>query len=165
MTTTTRTRNDEANCIGVSPVFFEDPLWYSVGLDSCNTCPARLWCLQLVDPANNWSDGVIGGHVWANGKPVESATTFTDPILGIYLKANNHVKTANRQASRANREPDDLIIEGFIAGQVHWSKLTRTERQIAAGRMHRAGVGYHEIMERTRLNGHGMRAALDGDQS
>lgn len=163
MTATTRTRNDEANCIGINPAFFEHEEFYDIGLEACSTCNVRLWCLQLVDPANNWSDGVIGGHAWQNGRPIESATTATDPILRTYLKAQDHkVDILNRRdIKKPKREPDELAIEAFIEGQIYWRKLSAEERKIAALRMWETGqYTQTDISDLTKLSGHTLKKVL-----
>lgn len=64
-------------------------------LRACSQCWMRLECLRTVKPADCWSDGVIGGFVWMNGKPLEREFKRLHPLrkpfadfanLAIYLK-------------------------------------------------------------------------------
>lgn len=47
---------------------------------------------------------------------------------------------------------DEMAVERFATGDLHWSKLTRAERIAAALLMDSRGVSRNEIAERTRLN-------------
>ncbi|MBB4948518.1 WhiB family redox-sensing transcriptional regulator [Kitasatospora gansuensis] len=37
---------------------------------ACGRCPLRAECEAAVDPANSWFDGVCGGRLWRNGRPI-----------------------------------------------------------------------------------------------
>lgn len=50
-------------------------------LTLCSGCPVRRDCLDFVDPLHNWSDGVIGGYLWLNGKPMTKEYERQHPLL------------------------------------------------------------------------------------
>ena len=80
-------------CEGQDPWFFEDPFAHQYALDICALCPVRLWCLNQVDPARMYFDGVAGGHVWKDGELVRSwLPDKPDPVLVTYLTTNRITK-------------------------------------------------------------------------
>lgn len=83
----------DAPCAG-KPELFDADNWTdsTMGLEYCRKCPFRLQCLDLVDPAANWYEGVVGGMLWVNGKPMlkewrkmnADTRPFADPETTIY---------------------------------------------------------------------------------
>lgn len=55
---------------------------------------------------------------------------------------------------------DEVAVERFITGDLHWQSLSRSERIAAALRMDRAGVSRNVIAARTRLNSATLWAAF-----
>ena len=77
---------DLAACRTTDPDYFDMEFLYGAALAICATCPVRLWCLKLVDPAPSGYSGVAGGHAWSNGKPLpQYKTDLADPVLTTYL--------------------------------------------------------------------------------
>jgi hypothetical protein len=124
----------EPNCANADPIMFDDKLFYGMALAYCETCPVRAWCLSWVDPARNWYDGVVGGHVWQNGEPQpQYKRTGNDTVLQVYLA---------RSAPRSrNKDLDHVAIREFIVGRMPWNRLSKAERAEAARTMARMG-GY-----------------------
>ena len=64
-------RNDKlirnASCAGLRPVC-DDPIYPEYALTLCETCPVKRTCLDVVDPAYSFFDGVAGGLVWLEGR-------------------------------------------------------------------------------------------------
>jgi hypothetical protein len=159
-----RTRNDKANCIGQEPRTFDLEDCYPDALAICETCTVRSWCLNLVDPANNWYEGVVGGHIWSGGKPVANPNRHNDPVLANYLSTVPHeVKTMDRP--RSISEPDELAITGLMAGDIPWKKLTVAERKVVAVRMWAAGAMQQEIADLTHLNTQIIQSICRGDDA
>ncbi|MHC0429964.1 WhiB family transcriptional regulator [Streptomyces sp. O3] len=46
-------------------------------LRACLRCPVRQRCEETVAPAESWFDGVSGGRLWRNGRPVTPRTRKT----------------------------------------------------------------------------------------
>ncbi|MER5862342.1 hypothetical protein [Kitasatospora sp. NPDC002040] len=42
---------------------------------ACGRCALRTECVTAVDPANSWFDGVSGGRLWRNGRPIADSPT------------------------------------------------------------------------------------------
>jgi len=143
---TTKTYEPDAACIGVHPEFFDIPEFYPTALEVCKPCPVRLWCLQLVDPANSYYDGVAGGHVWQNGKPVDSERT--DPPLKMYL-ASLPKELPTITIRRHVAEPDYFAVEALMNGHIHHSKLTADEKRIAVRKLIQEGKSYSEVLDIT----------------
>ncbi|URM90071.1 WhiB family transcriptional regulator [Streptomyces sp. MRC013] len=61
-----------AACSGLPPhtVFARQETEARPALTACERCPVVRRCLEVVAPAENWFDGVSGGHLWRNGRPV-----------------------------------------------------------------------------------------------
>ncbi|RCH68203.1 hypothetical protein DT019_14590 [Streptomyces sp. SDr-06] len=61
-----------AACIGLPDraVFAGDPEAALPALRACDICPVRRSCLEAVAPRRSWFDGVSGGRLWRNGRPV-----------------------------------------------------------------------------------------------
>jgi WhiB family redox-sensing transcriptional regulator len=61
-----------ANCKGVNPKVFDFTEWERAryALVLCSSCPVKDLCVAEIDPVWNSYDGVCGGFVWLNGKPL-----------------------------------------------------------------------------------------------
>ncbi|GAA2439537.1 WhiB family transcriptional regulator [Streptomyces mauvecolor] len=61
-----------AACIGLpdDAVFAREPEAARPALRACDICPVRRSCLEAVAPRHSWFDGVSGGRLWRNGRPV-----------------------------------------------------------------------------------------------
>ncbi|MCP9957752.1 WhiB family transcriptional regulator [Streptomyces sudanensis] len=61
-----------AACSGLPPqsVFARREAEARPALTACERCPVVRRCLEAVAPAENWFDGVSGGRLWRNGRPV-----------------------------------------------------------------------------------------------
>ena len=49
-------------------------------LQNCRQCPYRAECLERVQPARDYYDGVCGGYVWLNGQIIGGLTTAVDGV-------------------------------------------------------------------------------------
>lgn len=112
---------DKPNCADQEPEIFENEWLYNVALGYCRDCPVQKWCLDWVDPAKHFFDGVAGGHVWKDGVIVRS---YTDPendaVLMTYLKANKKART---------KFVDTKKVQDFLVGKnPSYRVLTLTER-------------------------------------
>lgn len=116
-------------CEGTDPAMFDEQIFYDYVLTICDECPVRLWCLQWVDPAKNFYDGVVGGHAWADGKPLPQYRSGRDPILQTYL--------GQRRLLHKITTIDQVAIEAFLVGKLAWNRLTKAERIEAVRIMHR----------------------------
>ncbi|MEU7566253.1 WhiB family transcriptional regulator [Streptomyces fradiae] len=61
-----------AACSGLPPhiVFARRETEAGPALAACDRCPVVRRCLEAVAPAESWFDGVSGGRLWRNGRPV-----------------------------------------------------------------------------------------------
>ncbi|KAF0650623.1 MULTISPECIES: WhiB family transcriptional regulator [Streptomyces] len=61
-----------AACSGLPPhvVFARREAEAAPALAACGRCPVVRRCLEAVAPAESWFDGVSGGRLWRNGRPV-----------------------------------------------------------------------------------------------
>ncbi|PRH79095.1 hypothetical protein C6N75_11470 [Streptomyces solincola] len=61
-----------AACVDLPPevVFSRRPATAAPALTACGRCPVVARCLEAVAPAESWFDGVSGGRLWRNGRPV-----------------------------------------------------------------------------------------------
>ncbi|MFJ8695342.1 WhiB family transcriptional regulator [Streptomyces roseolilacinus] len=61
-----------AACSGLPPhiVFARREAEAGPALTACGRCPVVDRCLEAVAPADSWFDGVSGGRLWRNGRPV-----------------------------------------------------------------------------------------------
>lgn len=137
--------NPKPNCVGTDPLTFEiEPLFYSA-IEICKPCPAKLWCLQRVDPARNLYDGVVGGHAWKDGVAQDQLSDpDNDPILGTYLRS--------RVEHRAVYI-DETAVAGFISGSLDYTELTVHERREAAVRLVQAGTPINQAIADTHVSG------------
>lgn len=72
-------------CSGYS-VFTEIMTWEEATpyLALCAECPLRKECLQVVNPVANWSDGIVGGYLFLNGKPLTKEYERLHPLKKPY---------------------------------------------------------------------------------
>ncbi|MFC7217094.1 WhiB family transcriptional regulator [Streptomyces polyrhachis] len=65
-----------AACTGLPPsaVFARTEREALPALRACERCPVRARCEEVVAPAENWFDGVSGGRLWRNGRPVQPSS-------------------------------------------------------------------------------------------
>ncbi|MGW3488815.1 WhiB family transcriptional regulator [Streptomyces sp. NPDC001054] len=66
-----------AACLGLPPevVFTRHEKLAAPALRACARCPVTRECEEAVDPGRHWFDGVCGGRLWRNGRPVEARRT------------------------------------------------------------------------------------------
>ncbi|MDT0418920.1 WhiB family transcriptional regulator [Streptomyces sp. DSM 41982] len=66
-----------AACLGLPPevVFARHEKLAAPALRACARCPVTRECEEAVDPGGHWFDGVCGGRLWRNGRPVEARRT------------------------------------------------------------------------------------------
>jgi hypothetical protein len=65
--------NSQAACRSADPTLFDANAWTPearVALRYCLECPVQLLCLTVVVTPASFYDGVAGGMVWRNGRPV-----------------------------------------------------------------------------------------------
>ena len=76
---------ENAVCRGVF-AFVEAMTWRQAKpfLDSCAVCPLRKECIETVDPVNNWADGIAGGYLFLNGKPLVKEYERLHPLQRPY---------------------------------------------------------------------------------
>lgn len=135
---------DEPNCSNSDPALFDDKFFYGIALQICADCPVKFWCLNVVDPANNSYDGVVGGHVWQDGVPQPRyKPTSTDPVLQTYL---------HKRKPRKAVVLDHVAIRAFLVGKLPWNRLTKAERIEAARNMFRQGTPAQLCADLTRLH-------------
>lgn len=87
-----------AKCVGHDPRLFDDPQYATAALQICDTCTVRDWCLNLVDPARSYFDGVAGGHTWKEGRLLCKSCLDTDRVLIVYMATRP--TTHNNQYTR-----------------------------------------------------------------
>lgn len=156
--------NDQAACIGSDPRIFDLAQHFPDALDTCAGCNVRLWCMQWVNPAENFYDGVVGGHVWSNGRPVRNATTETDLPLAAYLSQLQHRIETVPHYRFDNQPADPAVVDGFLNGEIPWHLLTYEERRTAATELLKQGVNTTEAMKRCHLNHRTIRAIAEAIQ-
>lgn len=66
-------------------------------LDGCAMCPLRMKCLETVQPDKHWSDGVVGGYLWLNGKPMIKEYERIDPLDRPYADTETLTAYMNRK--------------------------------------------------------------------
>jgi hypothetical protein len=87
---------EEPNCKPEDAELFDNDLTYGMALGICKDCPIRDYCLDWVDPARNYYDGVVGGVAWHDGKPLNRWTNINrDGTLVSYLARRNLLKKLN----------------------------------------------------------------------
>ena len=137
---------EKPNCEGEDPVLFDDPFFFGIALSICKDCPVRFWCLNTVDPKRNYYDGVVGGHAWIEGKPVEKySDIYADPMLDLYLGKPISLREAKKPL-------DETAIRDFLVGKLAWNRLSRYERIEAARRMKQQGTQPSLAIKLTHLN-------------
>lgn len=84
------------SCEDEEPSLFDNEFTFGMALAICAECPVREWCLNRVDPAGSWFDGVAGGVVWREGFPSAKWTkTHQDAVLIDYLVRRGMLKKLN----------------------------------------------------------------------
>ena len=68
----------EAACLGADPRLFEAHSGDAAAdaLSSCERCPVRPECEDLVRPRRSYFDGVAAGKVWRDGRVVKQDALF-----------------------------------------------------------------------------------------
>lgn len=83
-------------CVDEEPSLFDVEFTYGMALAICQNCPVREWCLNQVDPARSYYDGVAGGVVWREGIPNPKWTDVRrDVTLIDYLARRGQLKKLN----------------------------------------------------------------------
>lgn len=131
-------------CVGTDPYVFDNEWTYGMALGICKPCPVKAWCLQTVDPAKNYYDGVVGGHVWKEGVAVHRFSDTTEPILRLYLDSR-------LPPSQRSRPVDEQKINDLMVGKLPWSRVTLAERLEAALRLYDQNVPADIVTTITRL--------------
>lgn len=128
----------------MDPYIFDNTWTYGMALGTCQTCTVQAWCLQTVDPARNYYDGVVGGHVWRDGRPVDKFTDTSEPILALYM--NTRLPPSQR-----GRPMDEKKIRDCMVGKLAWTRLTIHERVEVAIRCYEQNVPQDLAVKITRL--------------
>ena len=128
---------EEAACKDVpTPAFFDqtnpNDIYAKAALEICSTCKVQAECLIVVNPRESLFDGICGGKVWSNGV-----------IVG----------DKNGRSIDVWNDVDELAVDLFVAGEIHWKKLSTKERRFAAIKMRKNGESTQKIMDRTRISG------------
>lgn len=75
---------------------FDNEFTYGMALAICQDCPVKDWCLDWVDPARSYYDGVVGGVAWADGRPMPRYSPIRKQThLIAYLTRANQLKKLN----------------------------------------------------------------------
>lgn len=133
-------------CQGADPVAFDQTEYQntSMGLQICAECPVRAWCLETVDPAKSFFDGIAGGHVWVGGTIKWSIPG--DEIARNYLERRN-ISTADQ------KQYESSMVRQFLLGVADATELTHHERISAARALYRDtyDLTVEQVAERTGL--------------
>lgn len=139
---------EKPRCEGEEPTLFDDQLFFGMALALCNECPVRWWCLNTVDPARNFYDGVVGGHAWHEGKPIPKwSDVYGDPVLSTYLGKPKLQPTKNRAAIVNHGKVDE-----FLVGKRGWRTLNFMERKQAAVIMIKRGTPKEQVAKWAHLD-------------
>jgi hypothetical protein len=133
-------------CEGADPVAFDQTEYQNTshGLNICANCPVRAWCLDQVDPAQSFFDGIAGGHVWIGGKI--KWTIPNDEIARNYLERRN-ISTVWKQRFEPN------MVQRFLNGEAEPMQLSTTERIAAAKKIYQDGnLTREQVAQRTGLS-------------
>lgn len=154
-----------ARCIGQDPLLFDIEEAYPLAFDLCDACPVQLWCLETVNPAASWYDGVVGGLVWKDGALRPRKDHIPTAAQKDYI---NRFPDIEKQTSARYSKPapiDPVLVAQLVAGTIPWQSVTPAERQEAAVLMRIQGMGFQAIMERTRLSALRLKRILDAAQA
>jgi hypothetical protein len=130
-------------CEGKDPEMFDHPEFPLPALKVCGTCDVRAWCLRQVDPARHYYDGIVGGHVWQDGKPQGTFSELEDPTLKFYLRGL-------RPPSPYRINVDKIT--DFLVGLLPWNRLTIGERMGATAHMAEQGYRIDQAIRATNLD-------------
>lgn len=142
-----------AACLNVEPSIFDDPLLFIDALAMCSSCQRRTDCLEQVDPARSYFDGVAGGIPWHNGHPI-TISGHDWPIEGRdYLTTRPHAEPKLPPVSWKHLAPpiDDLKVQRFLKGLTTYDQLTMVERLDAACRLRELGFSPQEACRQTHV--------------
>jgi len=123
-----------APCIGAEPMYFdqvEPNCMAEEALTYCARCPVKAECVMIVKPHESYFDGICGGIIWKNGRPVGSKVK-PKPVTEFH---------------------DEIAIERLIGEQIDWKQVTIQDRRRAAILMLKRGIPKIKIIEITHLNG------------
>lgn len=134
----------EPACAREEPTIFDVEFTFPMALAICATCPVRSWCLNTVDPARNYYDGVVGGHAWHDGKPMLRYSDTTDPALQLYLK--------NRRRNLKRHDWDRRKVDDFLVGKIQLQALNNHEKLMSAYRLKEIGAPIELNRKRTHLD-------------
>jgi len=139
-------------CVGRDPVLFTEADTAALAVGLCADCPALAWCLDRVDPARSFFDGVAGGVEWRDGEPILRHPA--GPELRAYLAAAE--RSPELQLHNPKRDPnriDPVAVRLFLAGDVSWEAVTLEERLVAARHLLAAGgLTRNEVLLRCHLS-------------
>lgn len=131
-----------APCIDSEPIYFdqiEHNALAEEALNHCAVCPVKAECVMIVQPHTSYFDGICGGIIWKNGRPVGSKAP----------------------RPRIEEQPDEVAIERLIAGQIDWKEITLKDRRHAAIVMHQRGIGKGTICSVTHISGSRLKQLLE----
>jgi len=101
-------------------------------LSYCARCPVKAECVMIVKPHESYFDGICGGIIWKNGRPVGA-------------KAAKRIKP--------EEIVDEILIERLITGNIDWKTVGIKDRRHAAVIMRKRGIGMNTIMKTTHISG------------
>lgn len=130
-------------CASTDPDLFDNEWTYQAALKVCGECQVRSWCLQTVDPARHYYDGVVGGAVWREGRPVDS---YTDVAQDDTVMRYIHSLRRNRQL-----EVDMDKVRDFLVGKLPINRMNMAERAKAAEIMRDRDIPAAQAMTWTKL--------------
>lgn len=159
----TKPAPQQPECQGANPLFFEVQDWYQYGLEYCDRCPVQAWCLELVDPAAHYFDGVAGGLIWQNGRIIKRDADVTKAQMAYMAQHGDlSVGTNQRLKHKDFEEYDWASIQLVADGVLNWRAISNGERREAAKIMAKRGHTTQEVWERTHLNGTTIKQIFEG---
>lgn len=124
----------QAPCIGSNAMYFdqiEPNALADEALSYCARCPVKAECVMIVKPHESYFDGICGGIIWKNGRPVGSR---------IKPKAEKIVI-------------DEVAIDRLICGLISWREVSIVDRRQAAIELFKRGMSKSQILDITHMNG------------
>lgn len=109
----------EPNCMA------EEALTY------CARCPVKAECVMIVKPHESYFDGICGGIIWKNGRPVGS----------------------KMKPKKEEVIVDEVLIERLITGSISWVEVPIADRRQAAILLYKRGYSKSRILDITHMNG------------
>lgn len=159
----TKPAPQQPECQGANPLFFEVQDWYQYGLEYCDRCPVQAWCLDTVNPADHYYDGVVGGLIWQNGRIIKRDTDPTRAQMDYMAKHGDLTQGTNQRLKPKEREDYDWASIQLVAdGHLHWRAISNGERREVARMLLERGLSTNEVYERTRLNGTTIKQINEG---